>query len=217
MPNAYHVPFFEAIKIRRSTVALAKESPISDERIVVIVNHAIKHAPSPFSVQSCRAIVLFGTDHEKMWDIGHTEMKKTMPAPVFANFVDKIAGYKAAYGTVLFFEDTKAVEKLPPPLQSVIGSHPEWYEHSNGMNQYIAWTALCAEGLGCNLQHFNPQVNKAVAETWNVPESWNLRAQLVFGKPTGPPRGGLQKAFAPLEGRVLVHGNGKEHIAPNGI
>jgi hypothetical protein len=85
------------------------------------------------------------------------------------------------------------------------------------MNQYIAWTALCAEGLGCNLQHFNPQVSKAVAETWNVPESWNLRAQLVFGKAVGPPRGGVEKAFAPLEGRVLIHGNGKDNIAPNGV
>jgi hypothetical protein len=105
MPNAYHVPFFEAIKIRRSTLALAKESPISDERIVLIVNHAIKHAPSPFSVQSCRAIVLFGTDHEKLWDIGHNEMEKVLPPPVFANFVDKIAGYKAAYGTVSCYLD----------------------------------------------------------------------------------------------------------------
>lgn len=84
------------------------------------------------------------------------------------------------------------------------------------MNQYIAWTALCAEGLGCNLQHLNPAINKAVAETWNVPETWNLRAQLVFGKATGPPRGGIEKTFFPLEGRVLVYGDGKEYLAPKG-
>jgi predicted oxidoreductase (fatty acid repression mutant protein) len=98
--TSYKVPFLEAVKIRRSTIPLAKESPISDERIVMIVNHAIKHAPSPFSVQSCRAIVLFGADHEKLWDIGFVEMEKTMPPSIFANYVDKITSYKNAYGTV---------------------------------------------------------------------------------------------------------------------
>jgi hypothetical protein len=98
--SSYKVPFFEAVKIRRSTIPLAKESPISDERIVMIVNHAIKHAPSPFSVQSCRAIVLFGADHEKLWDIGFVEMEKTMPPSIFANYVDKITSHKNSYGTV---------------------------------------------------------------------------------------------------------------------
>ena len=72
------------------------------------------------------------------------------------------------------------------------------------MNQYIAWTALAAEGLGCSLQHYQP--NKEVIEAWKLPESWSLRAELVFGTPTGPPRGGVDKPFAPLEDRVLVYG-----------
>jgi predicted oxidoreductase (fatty acid repression mutant protein) len=74
------------------------------------------------------------------------------------------------------------------------------------MNQFIAWTALATEGLGCNLQHFHPAISKDVAETWNVPETWRLTAQLVFGKAIGPPRGGVEKQFAPLEGRVQVYG-----------
>jgi predicted oxidoreductase (fatty acid repression mutant protein) len=107
---------------------------------------------------------------------------------------------------VLFFDDSKAVESLSPPLQSLIAQHPEWAEHSNGMNQFIAWTALCVEGLGCNLQHVQHYINPEVHATWNVPESWNLRAQLVFGKATGPPRGGYDKQFVPLEGRITVYG-----------
>jgi len=67
---------------------------------------------------------------------------------------------------------------------------------------------LANEGLGANLQHLQAQLSKAVAadKSWNVPESWSLRAQLVFGKPTGPPRGGVEKQFAPLEPRVKVFG-----------
>lgn len=121
---AYQTPFLEAIKVRRSILSLAKESPISDDRIVMcgteplylfipystkkyvlltlsfLVNHAIKHAPSPFSVQSCRAIVLFGAEHEKLWDIGMEESRKTLPPPVFAQYEGKIQGFRDAYGTV---------------------------------------------------------------------------------------------------------------------
>jgi predicted oxidoreductase (fatty acid repression mutant protein) len=75
------------------------------------------------------------------------------------------------------------------------------------MNQFIAWTALANEGLGCNLQHFHPTISSYVAETYSTPESWSLRGQLVFGKPIGPPRGGVDKAFAPLEERVKVYGS----------
>ena len=69
-----------------------------------------------------------------------------------------------------------------------------------------AWTALCAEGLGCNLQHYQPGISPAVQKEWNVPAEWSLRAQLVFGTPTGPPRGGVDKKFAPLEPRLKVYG-----------
>ncbi|KAF8064404.1 nitroreductase [Lyophyllum atratum] len=205
MPSADEVPFLEAVKVRRSILSLAKESPIPDDRIVAIVNHAIKHAPSPFSVQSCRAIMLFGAEHDKLWDFGMQRIKDA-PPPIFEVLEPKIKGHKAAYGTVLFFEDTSAVDKLPAPTQGLLTRYPDWYEHANGMAQFIAWTALATEGLGCNLQHFQPGISKDVAETWNVPATWSFRAQLVFGTPTGPPRGGVDKQFAPLKGRVYVYG-----------
>ncbi|KAF8899483.1 nitroreductase [Gymnopilus junonius] len=206
MPSAYEVSFLEAIKIRRSTLTLAKESPISDERIVHVVKHAIKYAPSPFHVQSCRAIVLFGAEHDKLWGLGLKRAKKLMPPEVFARSEPKIQEYKAAYGTVLFFEDTEAVKKFPQHLQDLIAQFPEWNEHSNGMNQFIVWTALATEGLGCNLQHYQQMIGKDVVEAWNVPQTWSLRAQLVFGKATGPPRGGINKEFAPFDDRIFVYG-----------
>jgi predicted oxidoreductase (fatty acid repression mutant protein) len=101
MASAYKVSFLDAIKIRRSVLSLSKESPITDQRIVLLVNHAIKHAPSPFHVQSARAIVLFGDEHEKLWNIGFEASKKTVPPQVFEEkYAEKINGFKAGYGTV---------------------------------------------------------------------------------------------------------------------
>lgn len=62
---------------------------------------------------------------------------------------------------------------------------PPWADQSAGMLQFVVWTALEAEGLGANLQHYNPLVDEKVAATWGVPASWKLNAQLVFGGKTG--------------------------------
>lgn len=67
------------------------------------------------------------------------------------------------------------------------------------------WTALTAEGLGANLQHYNliPAVTADTLAAFDLPETWKLKAQLVFGKPTAPP---LERTFEPIEARVLVKG-----------
>jgi predicted oxidoreductase (fatty acid repression mutant protein) len=49
------------------------------------------------------------------------------------------------------------------------------------MHQFIVWTALEAEDLGCNLQHYQPGITPYVKEKYEVPESWKLKCQLVFG------------------------------------
>lgn len=66
------------------------------------------------------------------------------------------------------------------------------------------WTALEAEGLGCNLQHYNPLIDKKVQKEWGLPETWTLKAQLVFGKPTGQPGEKAQKG--PIEARFKSFG-----------
>ena len=99
---AYTMSFLEATKVRRSNVTLTNTSPISDDTIVNIVGHAIKHAPSPFHVQSGRAIVLFKKEHEKLWDFGKESVMATMPPPVQATILPKVAEYRAAYGTVRY-------------------------------------------------------------------------------------------------------------------
>ncbi|KAF9740537.1 hypothetical protein PMIN03_006787 [Paraphaeosphaeria minitans] len=75
----------------------------------------------------------------------------------------KIKGFVAAKGT--------AHAKL----------YPEWEEHSSSMNQLIAWTALSAESVGANLQHYQPGITPYLQEKYGVDKSWRLKAQMVFG------------------------------------
>ena len=71
------------------------------------------------------------------------------------------------------------------------------------MHQFALWTALEAEGFGANLQHYNPLIDVKAKSEWNVPLTWKLRAQLVFGGKAGEPG---EKTFKPVEERLFVHG-----------
>lgn len=116
--------FLDATKARRSLYALSKESPIPNDRIISLVEHAIRYAPSPFNARSCRCIVLFGDDHNKLWDMGAVAMQKLMPM-AFDIFGPKIQGFRAGYGTVMFFEDVDSVKELSPRFAKLSEDNPE--------------------------------------------------------------------------------------------
>ena len=70
------------------------------------------------------------------------------------------------------------------------------------MLQFAVWTLLEEAGLGASLQHYNPLIDEAVKRVWQIPDSWQLLAQMPFGAPAGAPG---EKAFEPLERRVKVY------------
>lgn len=86
----------------------------------------------------------------------------------------------------MFFDDSAAYDFLTPRFAALSKNYPEWEEHSSGMHQFIVWTALEAEGLGCNLQHYQPSITPYVNKTYDVPATWSLKSQMVFGKPSAP-------------------------------
>ncbi|KAF2019097.1 Nitroreductase [Aaosphaeria arxii CBS 175.79] len=192
-------PFLTAVQGRRSIYTITKELPIPTSRILEIVHEALEHAPSPFNVRSCRCIVLFGDEHDKLWRHAYEITQKDSPQaiPILG---PKIEGYAAGAGSVLFFDDTSAYGSLTPRFAALSKQFPEWEEHSSGMHQFIVWTALTAENLGCSLQHYQQGITPYVKELYDVPESWNLKSQLVFGGRAGEvpdpkPKTGLESAL----------------------
>ncbi len=43
------------------------------------------------------------------------------------------------------------------------------------------YTYSTDSGVGASLQHYNPSIDRAVAEHFDIPDTWLLRSQLVFG------------------------------------
>jgi len=193
----------DLIKVRRSYYPLTKDLPISKERIQEIIKEAILHIPSSFNSQSNRVVVLFGAEHEKLWNITEEVLRTVVPPENFEPTAQKLALFRGAAGTVLFFEDQEVVEGMQKNFPLYADRFPVWATQSDAMLQFAVWTALEAEGLGANLQHYNPIIDSKVSEAWKTPSNWRLNAQLVFGGKTGEAG---EKTQLPIEDRFKVFG-----------
>ena len=194
--------FYEALKERRSIYAISKESGVSNERIQEVINEAVLHTPSSFNSQSARVVVLFGENHNKLWDITEASLKKIVPEENFAPTKEKIDSFRNGYASVLFFEDQNVVKNLQEQFSLYKDNFPVWSQQSSGMLQYVIWTSLAVEGLGASLQHYNELIEEDVAKEWNIPSGWKLVAQMPFGKPVS---GAGEKEFMPLDERVKTY------------
>ena len=189
---------------RRSIYALGNTLPVSNEEIVKLVEHAILHTPSAFNSQSTRIIVLFGAEHQKLWQITEDTLRDIVgDEEKFVPTKQKIDGFKNGAGTVLFYEDHKVVRTLQENAPLYADKFPIWAEHTSAMHQYVIWTELASLNIGANLQHYNPIIDEQVASTWNVDAGWEFVAQLVFGSIEQPAG---EKAFEPVENRLHVFG-----------
>lgn len=189
---------------RRSIYALGNQLPVSNEEVVKLVEHAILHTPSSFNSQSTRVIILFGEEHQKLWQIAEDTLRAIVnDDEQFASTKQKMDSFKAGAGTVLFFEDHKAIKALQENAPLYADKFPTWAQHTNAMHQYAVWTALASIDIGASLQHYSPIIDDKVAETWDVDKDWELVAQLVFG---AIEQQAGDKTFEPMEERLKVFG-----------
>ncbi|KAI0401296.1 Nitroreductase-like protein [Xylaria palmicola] len=193
----------EAFKARRSYYQLNKELPVPKDKVTSIVQEALIQVPSSFNSQSNRVLVLFGADHDKLWDITSEVLRPLVPADSWDATAARNAGFKAGAGTALFFIDTTVVSGMQEKFALYKDRFPTWAEHSTAMLQFATWTTLETEGLGANLQHYNPLIDERVAAEWGIPAHWQLTAQLVFGGRAGEAG---PKDHLPLEETFKVAG-----------
>lgn len=90
----------DLIKARRTYYPLSKDLTISKERIQEIVKEATLHVPSSFNAQSTRVAVLFGEEHDRLWDMASEILKAIVPADQWEGTAAKMGMFKGAAGTV---------------------------------------------------------------------------------------------------------------------
>lgn len=193
--------FLQAVENRRSIYAIGRGTSVSDEAILELVRRSVKASPTAFNSQGARVVVLFGQQHEKLWNDTLEVLRKVAPPAGFSKTEEKIASFRAGRGTVLYFEDQSVVKGLQDSFPLYRDTFPVWSLESSGMLQLVVWTALEDAGLGASLQHYNPLIDEKVRETWKLPQDWKLLAQMPFGSVEGAPG---PKETLPVEDRMKV-------------
>ena len=185
--------FLDYIKQRRTIYAVGKNVALTPEQIESVIKEAVNHSPSAFNSQTSRIVTLFGESHLQFWNIVRETLRKIVPEAAFEGTNTKINSFAAGYGTVLFYEDQDVVKSLQEQFALYADNFPVWSEHSSAIAQFAVWTALSEQNIGASLQHYNPIVDAEIAEIFDIPANWKLRAQLVFGSIEEAPAG--EKTF----------------------
>lgn len=179
-------PVIQSLRKRRSQYSLGREVKQSQAEIEALVKEAVRLSPSSFNSQSSRAVILFGAQSERFWELVRESLRPLVPAEAFGGTEQKLASFAAGVGTVLFYEDQDVVKGLQEQFALYADNFPVWSEQSSGIAQVAVWTALSEAGIGASLQHYNPVVDEAAHREWNLPASWKLRAQMPFGSNEAP-------------------------------
>ncbi|WP_372885730.1 nitroreductase family protein [Psychrobacter sp.] len=193
----------QAFDERRSIYALGNELPVEPQAIVNMAERVLLHTPSAFNSQSSRLVVLFGAEHQKLWDIAEETLRAAVGDGDFSGTKQKLDGFRAAAGTVLFYEDKNVTESLQEQFALYADRFPVWAQQTSAMHQYAMWTELRTLNVGANLQHYNPLVDEDAAKAYAIPDSWELVAQMPFGNIVEPAG---EKTYQPVSERMKVLG-----------
>ncbi|QIO05784.1 nitroreductase family protein [Acinetobacter shaoyimingii] len=169
------------MKQRRTVKSLGKKVIYSRDYLTRLIKEAVHCCPSALNSQSVRVVILNDKAHYKFWKMVKAVQKNHVPEHIYESAVLRIEMCEEAFGTVLFFEDAQVVKALQKqkPLQAA--DFEVWSEQTSGMAQFAVWTAISSVGLGAALQHYNPMIDVETKALLNLPDSWDLKAQLVFG------------------------------------
>lgn len=178
--------FITEIENRRTIYAIGNQVQHSNETLENLIKKAVRLSPSAFNSQSSRAVILFDDAHVKFWEIVKDALRQIVPEDHFEPTENKINSFAAGKGTVLFYEDQDVVKGLQEQFAAYADNFPIWSQHSSAIAQFAVWTALSEEKIGASLQHYNPIADEETAKAFDVPSSWKLIAQLVFGSIEAP-------------------------------
>ena len=192
--------FISMLKNRRSVYSLDKTLPVAENAVADLVRAAVQYVPDAFNMKSQRVVLVMGEKHDKFWNAVYDEMVK-FTGGRFSR--DKIDSFAAAYGTVLYFYDTAAVEETRRAYPGYAENFHDWVMQSNAMLQFAIWVGFADMNIGANLQHYNPVIDNMVHDMFELPDAWTLVAQMPFGGIAAAPK---PKPDTDMAGRVKVVG-----------
>lgn len=172
--------FLELVKARRSYYNISAKSLVERSTIKEIIDQAVLYTPSSYNVQGGRVVLVYDDAHKHLWGIVREHLLAWLPKDneeMIKIQSNKLDGYSAGYGTVLFLEDEDTIEASKKRSPQFGDLFETWTEASSAMLQYVVWTALEAEGFGASLQHHTAMMNElnpALHKAFDIPAQWKV-------------------------------------------
>lgn len=186
--------YIEIIKKRRSYYNLSEDVDLTNEEIKYLVEDVMNITPSHMNAETTRIVLLFDDKSKDFW----TRVNET-----FDNSIkeEKFHGFYHAKGTALIFIDMNEIWDQEINMPDYSDYFETWGQHSAAMLQLNLWQALRDEGIGASNQHYNPVIDEWVKEDYDLPDHWELVAQMPFGKIEEEPD---PKDKKPIEEKLIV-------------
>jgi predicted oxidoreductase (fatty acid repression mutant protein) len=160
----FFIHYVDAVVQRRSYYLLEDRAVVDDSHVVKLVDELLMVMPSPFNVQSARVVLLLGEHHRQLWQFVAEALYPLISEERFQATKRKIElSFASGHGTLLFYEDVAALNKLREHYPAYANNVDVWSEQSSGMLQFAMWTGLEAMGYGASLQHYGNLIHHAVA------------------------------------------------------
>ncbi|WP_413628147.1 nitroreductase family protein [Fructilactobacillus vespulae] len=178
----------DLVKNRRTVYNLGKNVNLDQDELFEYVKDLIRTLPSAFNSQPVRVVMLLNDHHEQLWDLTADILNERLEPNAFLRTKAKLSTFKNAYGTLLFFTDMDVVKEFTdnPKIKTYQYQQFNWSEEAQGNAQLTVWTGLEENGLGVNLQHYDPLINAAVRTKFDIPSNWQLRGEMNFGSIEAP-------------------------------
>ena len=166
---------------RHSFYELNNVVPFSDKEIIHLIEENLTLYPSPFNSQSSRIVLLLGERHLKLWDLVLQTLIPLTPENKISALSEKISKFSQAYGTILFYIDKNIVQSLKDKFPLYAANFDNWSYQASAILQFMIWTTLANASIGANLQHYSPVIDNDVKATFDIPDNWELVAQMPLG------------------------------------
>ncbi|WP_215523285.1 nitroreductase family protein [Varibaculum prostatecancerukia] len=170
----------ELLQDRRSRYQLERKIPLSHQELLDLIDEVTAQVPDAFNMQSQRLLVVTGENQDALWNRVFEVFEGKVPR-------EKIDSFRAGYGTILYFYDQEVTEEMAGKFTTYADKFPHWAAQSLAMLQFSLWVALREAGIGASLQHYNPVIDHAVKQLFDLPETWVLDAQMPFGVASDEP------------------------------
>lgn len=155
--------FTQLIQLRRSDYDIDDQVTIPKNEITQMIEDIISNSPTAYNAQSFQVLVLYDEHHHTLWDA----LEREQPG----------------FGTIVLFADNDAIEKRMPTTPD----RQEIYKNQDSaILAYALWLGLNNINLGATLHHFNIGDDHLVRDLFDLPDSWEMIAQMPFGRVVKP-------------------------------